>query len=151
MAVSKFNPESEFKVVSTMDGAIDQENSDLEKYQENRDMKHIKFKEGEVPTYFILKNVVSSEQANIQEEHFKVEMPEIDPQEMAKKSKEELDQIRPTIKRERQTEMMIKWFNKACQHYEENGKRHPCNSDMFGLAIVQEIGSVAMMRASMGE
>lgn len=151
MAVSKFNPKSEFKVLSVTDGAIDKENSDLEKFQEDHDMKHIKLKDGEVPTYFILKNVVSSEQADIQEEHFKVELPDLDPEKMATMSKEELSKIRPKIKREKQTQMMIKWFNKACGEYEEAGKRYPCNSDMFGLTVVQEIGSVAMMRASLGE
>ena len=152
MSLSKFDPKSEFRLVSSLDPAIDQEASDMKGYGKDYDFSLLKFKEGEHPTIFIVKNILSSAQAEINEAHIRVELPDdIDLAELDVNDDEAMKKLKPKIVREKQTQMMMKYFNKCCSEYEEDGKRFPCSADTFSLAIVQEIGTIAMIRAQLGE
>ncbi len=152
MALNKFDPKLEFRLVSVLDPAIDQKNSDMKAFEQDHDIDVLKFVEGEHPTIFIIKNILSSAQAEINEAHIKVELPDdLDLSTLDINDPEALKKIKPKVKREKQTEMMMKYFNQCCSEYEENGKRTPCSADTFSLPIVQEIGTIAMVRAQLGE
>ena len=47
MAIQKIDPNKKIKIVSLQDTAIDKENSNLEEYDKDRDLKHLKFLESE--------------------------------------------------------------------------------------------------------
>jgi len=140
MALTKIDPKKVLKTVSIMDSAIDKENSDLDKFEKTHNIEYLKFVDGEEPTYFLVKNVPSTQQAAIQEAHYEVELP--DPEEKDGK---------PKIKQKNQSEMLIKYFRAGCEKYEEGGKGFPCDPDTFGFSVVQEIGSFIMLRTALGD
>jgi len=140
MAIEKIDPKKVRKIVSIQDEAIDKEASDMDKYEKTYNLDYVKIKEGAMPTYFLVKNVTSSAQAEIQEEHFQVELP--DPEDKDGK---------PQIKQLKQTEMLIKYFKHGCSSYEENGKVEKCDVDLFPFSIVQEIGGFVMLRTAVGD
>lgn len=144
MGIAKIDPEKKIKTVSAEDSAIDVENSDMDKFEKTHNMDYLKFKAGEKPTYFLIGNLTSSQQAEIQEEHYKVKMPTPEELKLNKDAK-------PTIEQKGQTQMLIKYFNYGCQAYEEEGKSHPCNADMFPFNVVQEIASFIMVRTALGD
>jgi len=140
VAIEKIDPKKVRKIVSTQDGAIDKEKSDMDKYEKTYNVDYLKFKEGIFPTYFLIKNVNTSAQATIQEDHFQVEMP--DPSDKEGK---------PTIKQLKQTEMLVKYFKHGCSSYQEEGKIEKCDIDLFPFSIIQEIGGFIMLRTAIGD
>lgn len=133
-------------MVSLEDGAIDKENSDITKYQDTYDMKHLKFKTGESPTIFHVKNMTEEDQAEIQDAHYKIKMPD---QKML--HGEELKNAKPTIETVDQTKMILKYFYKCVEVFEEDGKEQKLEKGMFPFTIVQELGSQVMVRTMMGD
>lgn len=151
MALTKIDPKKVFKTVSLQDPAIDREATGEEKmgeFENSYDMSLLKFKEGEHPTIFHIRNLVSSDEARIKQAHQIVEFPDLDPEKL---KGSDLKKIRPKIMQKDQQEMMIKYFNSAVSAYEENGKVESCNADLFPFSIVQEIGSLVMLRTELGD
>lgn len=140
MALQKIDPSKTIKTVSVLDPAIDKENSDIDKFEKTHNLEYLKFLKGEHPTYFLIKNVSTTEQASIQEAHYEIELPDADEKD-----------AKPKIKQKNQSEMMIKYFIAGCDKYEEEGKEFACHPDMFPFAVVQEIGSFVMVRTALGD
>ena len=158
MSLAKFDPEKEFELISVFDEAIDKKASDMKAYEKDHDIKVLKFVEGEHPTIFIVKNILSSAQAEINEAHIRVELPDdLNLAELDVNDEEAMKKIKPKVIREKQTQMMMKYFNQCCKEYQEwdekqeKDVRYPCSADTFSLAIIQEIGTIAMVRAQLGE
>ncbi len=138
--LQKIDPKKVVKTVSAMDGAIDKENSNMENFEKTHDLKYVKFLKDEKPTYFLIKNVATTIQAQLQEDHYEVVLP----------NPEDKDG-KPTIKQKNQTEMLIKYFREGCEEYEEDKKKFTCDPDVFPFSIVQEIGSFIMLRTALGD
>lgn len=145
--LKKINPNEVFKTVSMLDSAIDKENSDMEAFEEDHKMEHLKFKEGEEPTIFNISNILTTVQSEIQEEHYKVELPSI----TKDMSEEQVKNLKPQIKQVKQNEMLMKYFKMGVKTFEEGGKEYPANPDIFPFAVVQELGSFVMLRTALGE
>lgn len=144
--LKKIDPTLEIKTVSSQDPAIDIENSDMEKFEKTHDLKFVKFIEGEEPTYFLIKNVMPTVQARIQQDHYKISMPDT-----SKLHGKELAEAKPTIEQVGQSEMMIKYFEAGCAQIEELGKKSPATADLFDFIILQEIGGYIMVRTAVGD
>ena len=144
--LERIDPKKEIKTVSSQDSAIDTENSDMDKFEKTHNVDYLKFNEGEEPTYFIIKNVMTLDQAKIQQDHYQIEMPD-----QSKLHGEELKNAKPTIKQLAQSEMMIKYFEAGCSQIEEGGKRSDVSVDMFPFSIIQEIGGFVMVRTAVGD
>ena len=140
MALVKIDPKKVVKTVSAMDSAIDKENSDMEKFEKTHDVKYLKFLADQQPTFFLVKSILATLQAAIQEEHYTVIMP--DPKDKDAK---------PKMESKNQSEMLIKYFQHGCEKYEEGGKEFPCSPDLFPFSIVQEMGSYIMLRTALGD
>ena len=147
MSIAKIDPKQTIKIVSVLDDAIDTEKSNMENYEENYDLKDLKFLEGQFPTYFIIKNILSTSQVIIQQDHLKVELPDIKPGQRL--SKDDVKKVK--VKQVDQGQMLIKYFKEGCQKYEEEGKQFDCDPDLFSSQIIQEIGSFIMLRSSLGD
>jgi len=154
MALNKIDPKKVLKTCSTLDPAIDQEatgKEGLKNFEESYDMKFLKFKEGEFPTIFHIMNILSSDEAKIKQDHLKIEFPELkDATEETIKNIKVKD-MKPTIKQVDSQEMMVKYFNSGISVYEEDKIMFPCNANVFPYTIVQEIGSLIMMRTQIGD
>lgn len=151
MALKKIDPSKVFKTCSILDEAIDKKatgEANMKKFEESYEMKFLKFKEGEFPTIFHVMNLLSSEQAKIKQDHVKVEFPNLN-EDIIKSTK--IADMKPTIRQVNSQEMMIKYFKGAVKKYEEDGKEYDCNSDVFPFSVIQEIGSIVMMRSELGE
>ena len=144
MGIAKIDPKKKIRTVSAEDDAIDKENSDMEKFEKTHNIEYLQFKKDVEPTYFMIGNLTSSQQAEIQEKHYEVVMPT---PEQLKADKD----AKPMIKQSNQTQMLIKYFEYGCQSYEESKKDHPCNADTFPFPIVQELGSYIMVRTALGD
>jgi len=144
--LERIDPKKVIKTVSSQDPSIDTEASDMDKFEKTHNISYLKFKEGETPTYFILKNVMTLDQAKIQQEHYKIKMPDT-----SKLHGKELAEAKPTIEQVGQSEMMIKYFSAACEEIEENGTKFAVEPNMFSFAIIQEIGGFIMVRTAVGD
>lgn len=51
------DPYAQVKIVSIKDPAIDRDKSDLEAYAKTKDLSHLKFKDGEEPSFFVLGSI----------------------------------------------------------------------------------------------
>lgn len=144
--LKKIDPKATIKTVSQFDDAIDTENSDMDKFEKTHDVKYLKFKEGELPTYFIISNVMTTDQAKIQQEHYKISMPDT-----SNMHGEELANAKPTIEQVGQSEMMIKYFSAGCKFIEESGKQEHADANVYPFTIIQEIGGYIMLRTAIGD
>ena len=109
MGIKLLDPQIVVKVVSLTDDAIDRQNCDMVEYSKNYDVSLLKFVEGESPTYFYIKNVLSTELVEIQQDHYKTEIPEITPgmtQDQIKNSKIKVTPVKTG-------EMLVKYFKAA--------------------------------------
>ena len=150
MSLKKVNLNSIFKTISIQDSAIDREatgEDNLKKFEDCHEMNLLKLKEDEKPTFFLINNITPEDQLEIQEEHYKIVMPEFT-QEM---SKEEMKKIKPTMKQEKPGQMLIKYFKAGCKKIEENGVISECNANDWPLSVLQEIGGLIMTRSVIGD
>lgn len=148
--LKKIDPKHIAKTVSIEDPAIDEEatgKENLEKFEDTHNIKLLKFKEGEHPTIFHCKNIGGSDQAEIQEQHYKIDMPDIS----KIKNPKDIKNIKPKAKIEKTTSMMLKYFYSGIKKYEEGGTVHDIETDMFPLHIMMELGSFVMNRATLGD
>lgn len=154
MALNKINPTAIIKVCSTLDGAIDIEamgDKAWEKYQDTYDFDLLKFKEGEVPTILLVKNILSSEEAKIKQDHLKIEFPELANASADTLKNIDLKSVKPIVKQVDSQEMIIKYFNYGISHYEEGKDKFECNANVFPYNIVQEIGAFILTRTQLGD
>lgn len=154
MALSKVDPSKIFKTCSILDPAIDKEatgEGNMKKFEDNYNIKLLKFKQDDFPTIFHIANILSSDEAKIKQDHLKIEFPELEnaSQETLKTIK--LKEIKPKVTQVNSQEMMIKYFNNGVMKYEENGTEFECNADNFSYSITQEIGSLIMIRSQLGD
>lgn len=144
MGIKFIDPNQVTKVVSISDEAIDKANSDLVSYQKNYDTSLLKFIEGEVPTYFIIHNVGSSELIQIQQDHYVTEVPKFVPgqeEEASKKVK-----ITPV----KTGEMLLRFFKAGCKSLVDGTKTISVNDELMNTiptGILQEIGGFIMQRS----
>lgn len=154
MALNKIDPVKVFKTCSAQDPAIDIEvtgKDGMKEFEESYEMKHLKFKEGEFPTILHIQNILSSGEAKIKQEHMKVEFPQLDNKSPDQLKSINISELKPKVKQVKSSEMMVKYFNAAISVAEEDGKTFPCSADMFAFSVVQEIGSIILMRTQVGE
>ena len=144
--LKKIDPKAIVKTVSQFDEAIDTENSDMDKFEKTHNVEYLKFKEGEEPTYFLISNVMTTDQAKIQQEHYKVSMPDT-----SQMHGEELANAKPTIEQVGQSEMMLKYFSAGCKFIEEEGKQSKSDVNVFPFTVIQEIGGFIMLRTAIGD
>lgn len=145
--LKRIDPKAEIKTVSILDGAIDKVatgEDNLKKFEESHDFSLLKMKEGEKPTFFIIKNIPPEGQLDIQEKHYVIKMPTIDPGADKK-------DIKPEIEQKETSKMMLTYFKSGCVALEENGERQPVVVDEFPLSVIQEIGGFIMIRSSLGD
>lgn len=154
MALNKIDPTKVFKTCSLLDPAIDAEatgKEGMKNFEESYDMKHLKFKAGEFPTIFHIQNVLSSDEAKIKQDHMKIEFPEMENKTQEEMKSIKLAEVKPRFKQVNSQEMLVKYFNSAICVAEEDSKTFPCNADMFPYTVVQEMGSLVMMRTQVGD
>jgi len=145
--LKKIDPTKEIKTVSIMDSSIDKEatgEENLKKFEDSHDLALLKFKEGDEPTYFIIKNIDPEAQLEIQEAHYVVEMPEL--KEGMKK-----EDIKPKITQKNTSKMMLTYFRSGCSEIEEAGVRSKIDIKELPLSVIQEIGGFIMIRSSLGD
>lgn len=150
MALQKLDPTKVFKTCSVLDPAIDVEatgEENMKKFSETHDMSLLKMKTGEFATIFHVKNILSSDEAKIKQDHLKITYPEAKPG----MTPAQIQKMQPKIEQVNTQEMFIKYFNACVHKYEENGVEHNCNADMFTFTFIQEIGSVALVRSQLGD
>lgn len=150
MALQKIDPTKIFKTCSTLDPAIDKEatgKEGMENFEKSYDMKFLKFKEGEFPTIFHIKNILSSDEAKIKQAHMKITFPEANGELKGIK----LVDNKPKIEQVNSQEMLVKYFNDSVDNAEENGVVFPLKADNISFTIVQEIGTLVMLRTQLGE
>ena len=137
---------NEEKIVSLHDDAIDREKSDMVSYQEDYDVKKLVFKDGMKPTYFVIRNVGSTNLVEIQQDHYKTVVPKIE----AGMSPEQIRSLKVTVEPVKQGEMIIKYFKAGCKKYIDNDIENEITDDVLEQippAIIQEIGSLVMVRS----
>lgn len=142
MAIKRLDPKAVFKVISTTDDAVDKEKSDLPGYATSLDLSKIVFVEGQVPTFFLVKNIGATDYIAIQERHFQVKPPSKD---------SEGKEIKATVKVVDQGIMMLKYFEIAVKQIEEGGQVIDISMDQFPPALLQEVGAYAMLHSELGD
>lgn len=133
-----------------MDPAIDTEatgQENLKKFKKNFDMSLLKFKKDDFPTIFHIKNILGDEQAELQEEHYQVEMPEVKEGVTAA----ELALMKPTVKQIKTQSMIIKYFRKGVVAYEENNEvTKEFDHNIFPPIVQTELGAFILSRSQLG-
>lgn len=150
MSIKFINPTHTFKIVSMNDGAIDHAASNLAEYAESYDVTHLKFLEGEAPTYFEIKNAGSTELVEIQQDHYLTEMPKVLPGMTMATIKNLKVKVTPV----RTGEMLIKYFRAGCKKYIDGTKETEINDETINTIppmIIQEIGSFIMGRSILSD
>lgn len=146
MGIKFIDPNATKKVVSITDDAIDKDSSDLAAYQEDYDIKHLKFLEGSLPTYFIITNVGSTELTVIQQDHYKTEVPPM----LAGETLEDMKNKKVKVTAVRQGEMMIRYFRAGCKKLIDGTKEVVITDELAETLppnIFQELGSLILQRS----
>lgn len=149
MGIKYINPNETTKIVSISDSAIDRANSDMVKYQETYDVSHLKFLEGEEPTYFLIGNLGSTEQTTIQQEHYLTELPKLAPGEIP-----DPKTFKPKITQVRTGEMLIKYFKGGVRKVIDGKVEKPMTDELretIPSIVIQEIGAIIMQRAFLND
>ena len=143
MAIKRIDPKATFKVICEYDSVLVNETEEekvvgtptrYESYIENLDESKLKLKEGDKPTYFVIRCLTNRESILNQEKYVEVDV-------VAKKS---------NVKNP--TGMLLEMFNLACLGMEdENGKVVPVTSDDIGLGVAINIGSLINLYTSLGK
>ena len=140
------DPNEEVKMVSISDPAIDFEKSDLEAYSEKRDLSLLKFKEGCTPTFFFIKNLLHSDEAEILDEHYKINYPD-----QKKLHGKALSEAKPEIELVKHSNMVIKYFYFACKKFQHEGKIREMKEGLIPFGVVQELGSAVFTRSQLSQ
>lgn len=150
MGIKFLNFTEVLKAVSTIDEAIDQANSDLTAYRQSYEIEHLKFHEGQVPTFFHLSNVPGPDLVVIQQDHYVTEMPEI----KAGMSIEEMQNLKVSVKAINSGMMLVKYFKASCKKIDDNGKIIEVNEAVINSIppnVLQELGSFVMTRTVLSD
>lgn len=145
MGIKRIKIGLEEKIVSLTDDAIDKENCDLVEYQKSYDVTKLVFKKDCKPTFFVIKNVPSTDQVCIQSDHYQTVIPEIKPG----MTPEEIRGLKIKVEPVRQGEMIIKYFKAGCKKMIEDDQEIIINDEVIETipsTIISEIGSVIMTR-----
>jgi hypothetical protein len=142
MAIKRLDPKAITKLVSISDEAIDKVTSDVKAYADTLDVSHLKFKEGELPTYFIIQNVDATLQAELKEKHYKIVPPTIGA---------DGKPIGAKVNVVGEGSMMIEYFKAGVKFIEDNGVQEPADITTVPFIVIQEIGSYVMVRTSLGD
>lgn len=149
MGIKFIDPKATTKIVSMSDDAIDKANSDLVKYQETYDLSHLKFLEGELPTYFLVGNIGSKHLVEIQQEHYVTELPKIElGQTLDPKT------FKPTIKPVRTGEMLVKYFRFGVKKIVTGNEETLVTDEIVDTVpsiVLQEIGAYVMQRSFLND
>ena len=133
-----------------MDEAIDKEKSDINEYASSYDTKHLVFKEGETPTYFIVNNVGSTELVEIQQDHFKTELPQM----VAGMTAAAMKNMKVKVVQVKTGEMLVKYFKAGCKKYKDGTTEVEIDDEVLDTIppmVIQEIGSYIMGRSILTE
>jgi len=143
MAIHRLDPKAVKKVVSAMDDAIDPVKSNFVDYAQTLDLKHLVFKEGMKPTFFLIRCIDPIKELKINEAHQRITPPHID-EKTQKATKAKVEFVH-------EGEMSLKYFEACVKEVEEDGKISPIQTNELSLTILQEIGSFAMLYSKVGE
>ena len=150
MSLKRLKPNAITKICSSQDSAIDEEatgDENLTKFNETHDMDLLKFKDGAHPTVFHVSNITPEDEAEIQEDHYVVEMPDLE-----NMSAEEKKKAKPKVKQVKQQQMFMKYFKAGVAKIEDDGKiEETVNCSEWPLSIQQEIGGFIMLRSALGD
>jgi hypothetical protein len=142
MAIKRVDPKAVVKIVSITDEAIDVEKSNLKAFSEDRDINHLIFREGQFPTIFHVGNVLAEKQAELKSKHYEIIPPSID---------KDGKQVKAKVKVKDESLMMIEYFKAGVKKMEENGVLEDPNVEEIPFAVLEEIGSYVMLRATIGD
>ena len=148
MGIKLLDPQNIIKIVSITDDAIDRENCDMVEYSKKYDISLLKFLADNQPTYFYMKNVMSTELVAIQQDHYIAEIPAITPG----MTQEQLQNNKIKVTPVKTGEMLVKYFKSGCDAIEIEGVKQTLTDDLLNRlppAIIQEMGSFIMMRSNM--
>lgn len=149
MGIKFIDPKAVTKIVSMSDDAIDKENSDLVLYQETYDIKHLKFIEGEKPTYFMIGNIGSTDLVQIQQDHYVTEMPKLAPGEVL-----DMKTFKPKITPVKTGEMLVKYFRHGVKKIITENQELIMSDDLLDTIpsiVLQEIGAFIMQRSFLND
>lgn len=149
MGIKFINPKTLTKIVSISDEAIDREKSDMVKYLETYEIEHLKFTEGEVPTYFVIGNLGSTEIIQIQQEHYITEMPKIIAGQTINPAN-----FKPKIIPVKTGEMLLKYFKFGVRKIIDGKNEMEVTEEIMDTipsTILQEVGALIMGRSYLTE
>lgn len=131
------------KVVSLDDPAIDQENSDVELYKMNYEMKHLKFIEGELPSIFTLKTISFLKFSEIKDKYISFELGSKGQEIKTNLFGLTADMLRHSLKEVDNLPFKIK--------IERNIVSESTMNQIAKLGIVEELGNMALTLNGFGE
>lgn len=147
MSIKRVDPKATFKIISEFDSALisetQEELRELAKekkdtrymqYLESFDESKLIFKPDEKPTYFVIRCLLNSEFAVIQERHMEVNVET------------------KTFRAKNSSLMMFDLFNTACLGMiDENGNTVKVTADEVGMAVATGIGATISMLTTLGK
>jgi len=131
------------KVVSLDDPAIDHENSDLELYKMNYEMKHLKFIEGELPSIFTLKTISFLKFSEIKDKYISFELGSKGQEIKTNLFGLTADMLRHSLKEVDNLPFKVK--------IERNLVSESTMNQIAKLGIVEELGNIALTLNGFGE
>lgn len=131
------------KVVSLDDPAIDNENSDVELYQMNYDMEHLKFIEGELPSIFTLKVISFLKFSEIRDKHISFALGDSGQEIKTNLFGLTADMLKHSLKEVENVPFKVK--------IERNQLSENTMNEIAKLGIVEELGNIALTLNGFGE
>lgn len=137
MSIKRLDPKARFRVISQLDEAVvrDEElKARYEKYLESLDPAELKLKEGQTPTYFILRPLTHLQLADLNSRYL------------------EVDVEKKTAKYKNQTKMFLEMFDLCCEGMQDgDGPMESISSEELAFGVAAEIGSMVSLIATLGK
>ncbi len=134
--IKKIDRNHVHRYVCLADDAIDKEKSDLVKYSETFDIKHLVFHADKKPSFFLLKNLTSDQYSRMISDFMRFDL-----NTSTLVAKENGDIMG----------MSFKAFEMGCAGLEEDGKVSPIEYKDLSMGIVQEVSNTIMALAQLTE
>lgn len=104
-----------------------------EDYVDTLDESKLRFKEGEKPTYFVIRCILNSEMAELNEKHLVI------------------DPVSRKIEYKNRGQWFLDHFQRGCVGIEQDGKVVPVSVDDLGNGVAMAMGSVISLFTSLGK
>lgn len=147
MSIKRIDPKATFDIVSAYDEAVQHETAEemealraskgltrYEKYLETFSISELKFIEGQSPTIFRVRCLLSSEKAELDEKF------------------QTIDTVNKRIEYRNRNEMMLEIYKKACLGIvNESGSLEKLGIDELEYKVVTDIGAAISILGSLGK